>query len=193
MLQIEKMEILNKRIIDFHLDAGEIVQLKGSNGSGKSLFLKSISRLIPSTFSNLSLMSKDHTHFSLEEWRRKIIYLPHLIHEDLEQSVEEYLLAPLKFNIYSDFKMDQEYFSLIKNLETPLKKLSTGERQQVMILRALSLKPQILLLDETLSNLDQIKREQIFNVLKSWTGNVRSIVVVSHFDLTHQVSRNYCL
>jgi len=149
MLKVEKMEISNKRLIDFQLEAGEIVQLKGPNGSGKSLFFKSLSRLIPSTFTHLSLHSKDHTDYSNEEWRRKIIYVPHLIHEDLEQSVEDYLTAPLKFNVYKDFKLERGYFSKLENLKTPLKKLSTGERQQLMILRAMSLNPDILLLNHT--------------------------------------------
>jgi ABC-type multidrug transport system ATPase subunit len=193
MLKVEEMILPNKKRFHFEASAGEIVHIQGSNGIGKSLFFKCLSRLIPSEFKTLSLHNKESEHFQIELWRRQILYLPPEIHHDPQMTVSEFLLLPLTFEIYKNHKIDFDDLDLKFDLKTPLGRLSSGERQRLSLYRAIKLDPSVLLIDETFSHVDQNEKEHIFSKLKVWCGKEKMILVISHQDLSGFSSRNYCL
>lgn len=193
MLKVEEMILPNNKRVDFEASAGEIVHIQGSNGIGKSLFFKSLSRLIPSEFKTLRLHDKDSEDFRIENWRRHVFYLPPEIHHDPQMTVSEFIHLPLKFEIYRNHKIDFEDLDLKLDLKTPLHRLSSGERQRLSLYRAIKLNPYILLIDETFSHIDQNEKELLFSKLKLWCGREKMILVISHQDLSGFSSRNYCL
>ena len=121
------------------------------------------------------------------------MYLPAQIFGPHDQTVEEFILFPLKFHVYKNFSPTFDPFRDLSDKTKALNHLSTGEKQKLMILRALMLSPKILILDETLSNLDEEKRLDLMNVIKSQSFFVKSVIIVSHFKIPELITRNYYL
>ena len=69
MLRVKEMTLFNGKKIDLELRRGEVVQLEGANGVGKSLFLKSLAKLVPSSWKEMSLFEKNPQEYSLQDWR----------------------------------------------------------------------------------------------------------------------------
>ncbi len=193
MLEVKDLDLLNQKKVSLNVSEGEYLQVIGPNGSGKSLLLKSISQLIPSACEKLSLYQKNSNDFSPEEWRKNVMYLPAQIFGPHDQTVEEFILFPLKFHVYKNFSPTFDPFRYLSDKTKALNHLSTGEKQKLMILRALMLSPKMLILDETLSNLDEEKRLDLMNVIKSQSFFVKSVIIVSHFKIPELITRNYYL
>ena len=174
--------------IDFSVKKGDNLAIIGESGSGKSTLLKLI-----------------YGEFDLEEghiyWNNKKILGPkyNLVfgYGFMKTVAQEFDLMPytsVEDNIgkylsrfYPDEKLKRTK-ELIKVVEleafakTKVKYLSGGQKQRVAIARALAKEPQILLLDEPFSHIDNFKkqslRRSIFNYLKE--QNITCIVATHH-------------
>lgn len=183
MLTITDLKLLNERIINLEVNPGEVIFVKGANGIGKSLFLKTLARLLPRKSGALNFEMSDSAEYPIELWRSKILYLPSEVSFSEDHSVDEYLAEPLTFNCYKDFKSSFNPKEFVSELNSRMSLLSTGQRQRLSILRAMSLNASILLLDESFSHLDPVMREETFELLNKWKGDNRIIFIVSHFDI----------
>lgn len=182
MLRVKEMKLFNGKVITFDLQRGESLQIKGPNGSGKSLLLKSLSRLIPSKWNELSLDEKGSENFRIEEWRSKIIYIPPEVIFDPERTVEEFFQEPFQLLLYKDYKKTFEPREYWPETGELLSRLSSGQRQQVALLRALSLDPTYLLLDEPFGYMDVERREFFSKLLRRWLEDNRALILVSHIE-----------
>jgi ABC-type bacteriocin/lantibiotic exporter with double-glycine peptidase domain len=61
--------------------------------------------------------------------------------------------------------------------------LSSGQKQSVALLRAISLNPDVLLLDESFAHIDSEKRELFFGLLSQWCKEGKILVLVSHIEV----------
>ncbi|MBW2021846.1 MAG: ABC transporter ATP-binding protein [Deltaproteobacteria bacterium] len=141
--------------IDIMVNEGEICALVGSNGGGKTTFLKAVCGLLPIRQGSIRLAGKELTHAGAEERislglsmvpeGRKIFY---------NMTVEENLLtgAFVKRSWHRKQELMDRYFRLFPQLEKTRKQmggtLSGGEQQMLAIARALMSQPKVLLLDE---------------------------------------------
>jgi ABC-type bacteriocin/lantibiotic exporter with double-glycine peptidase domain len=182
MLDIKDLKLLNSKIIDLKAAPGEVIQIQGSNGVGKSLFLKTLARLIPKISGQISFGGLDSSQFAPDLWRSKILYLPSEVSFSEGHSVDEYLNEPFLFERYKNFKSHFNPKEYISDLNSSMNLLSSGQRQRLSILRALSLNADILLLDESFSHIDPVLREETFQLLKQWKEDHKIIFIVSHFD-----------
>ncbi len=183
MLKVKNLKLLNGKVINLEVNPGEILFIKGANGAGKSLFLKSLARLIPSSWDELSFNNKSMTHYPIEMWRSKITYLPPEVCFSDESSVDEYLAEPFLLKRYKNFKTKFEPQKNLTNLAGTMKLLSSGQRQRIALLRAMSLDSDILLLDESFGHMDQATREEFFNLLAKWVEKGKILLIVSHFEI----------
>lgn len=136
--------------IDLAIDAGEIVALSGASGSGKSMLLRACADLDPHR-GNLFLTENDTEReareFTAPRWRRRVGLLPaesqwwhDIVGDHYNGDVATPWLETLGFTT--------------ETLRWPVARLSTGERQRLSLLRTLSVRPRVLLLDEPTASLD---------------------------------------
>ena len=183
MLRVNGLKLLNGKEISFEINNGQALLLEGANGAGKSLLLKSLARLIPSLWNELSFEMQDISTLPVELWRSKVLYLPPDVVFDPEFTVEDFLEEPFGFAIHKGLK---KVFEPRKYLNLPQEKmslLSSGQKQSVALLRAISLNPDVLLLDEPFSHMDSQKQELFFGLLSQWCKDGKMLVLVSHIEV----------
>lgn len=183
MLRVEEIKLLNGKVCSLTLEKGEFLQVVGPNGIGKSLLLKSLARLIPAQSKELSLDNRESLSFSPSDWRSQLMYIPPEVVFDPSFTILDFFNEPFQFAKYKDFKKTFEPTDFWKASDALMSQLSSGQKQQVALLRALSLNPKILLLDEPFGYMDLNAREIFLNLLKNWTTEDKGLILVSHIDL----------
>ena len=169
------------------VDAGQAIVLGGASGVGKSTLLRSIAGLEAQATGVLYWRGKELLATDVPAFRQQAIYVAQTPPR-LPMSAEDSLRAAFSFR-HQRHKYDRDHaLKLCQQLllsesllDQRLTDLSGGEAQRFGLLRALLLKPQLLLLDEPASNLDAEARDAMAAVLTTWLGrNNRSLVVCSH-------------
>ncbi len=169
--EILKVEHLNKfyderqvlHNINFSLKKGEVLTLLGPSGSGKSTLLRTLNGL--EDYKNGSIyFHEKKIDPSPKEWqilRQKIgmVFQSYDLFPNLTV-IENVLLSPVKVQKRDENEVKEEAIKSLKQvgLEQYLnaypRELSGGQKQRVAIVRALAMKPEIMLLDEITASLD---------------------------------------
>ena len=177
---------------DLELAAGECLAITGESGSGKSLFLRMIADLDPNE-GDAMLDGVERRSLSGPEWRRRTPYVaaesgwwlptaaehfPHYKREEARGLAERLGVGPEPF-------------------EGEVRRLSTGERQRLAIVRGLVLDSPVLLLDEPTGPLDPESVTRVEALLLERMRAGTTLVVVSHdpaqpgrLGARHRVMRN---
>lgn len=167
---------------DLMVPKGCIVGLIGPNGSGKSTLLKMIAGLVhPST----GEITVDGTRVRDRLINRKVVYLSEVDHLYPFYNVKETLeFANIVFPDF-DVKKALEIQKML-NLDsyTKVKSLSKGNKARLKIILAMARKVPVVLLDEPLSGLDPLVREDIIKLIASYGGTSEQTMIIS----THEVS-----
>jgi heme exporter protein A len=188
MIEINKLtkQADNKRIlrgVDLSIKKGETVAILGPNGAGKSTLLKVLATLIKPTSGRVVINEMDlkKNHIQI----KKIMgYLPHssLLYDHYSP------LENLVFfgNIYDVKNVEQRAVELVKEvglsffLNEPVKNFSRGMIQRIAIARAIVHEPEILLLDEPHTGLDQGAISILNNVILSMKQKGTTTLMVTH-------------
>jgi zinc transport system ATP-binding protein len=181
---------------------GEFLGIIGPNGGGKSTLLKAILGLIPVTTGTVQIYGQIPG-----KNRTAVGYVPQFANMDKHfpiSAFEAALTGRLHqglslFHKYSkeDKKIAYEQLERvgIANLaKRQISELSGGEFQRLLIARALTVYPKLLLLDEPTASVDVSSREQIYHLLKELNHKI-TIVLVTHdlLAVSSQVRRLACL
>lgn len=155
--------------LSFSIDEGDFATLLGPSGCGKSTTLRTIAGLISPTEGTITLRGEDVTDLPPDQRNIGMVFqssalFPHM-------TVKENISYGLKMHGLDDEVGSRvtEYLDLVEmsgyedHLTT---ELSGGQQRRVSIARALAYEPDILLLDEPLTGLDRVLREQIRNEIK---------------------------
>ncbi|MCH6266668.1 MULTISPECIES: ABC transporter ATP-binding protein [Neobacillus] len=188
MIEIKKLtkQAENKLIlrgVDLSIHKGETVGILGPNGAGKSTLLKVLASLIKPTSGMIKINGLDLKKDSLEI--KKILgYLPHssLLYDHYSP------LENLVFfgNIYGVKNVEQKAAELVKEvglsffLNEPVKNFSRGMIQRIAIARAIIHEPEVLLLDEPHTGLDQGAIAILNNVILSMKEKGTTTLMVTH-------------
>jgi len=175
-----KVKNLTKRInnktifenVNFQIERG-ILLIKGSNGSGKTTLLKILAGLEKPTSGEINY--EDINNF-------EISYLGHKIGIYLEFSVLE------NSEFFGFDKKLIEIFKLEKFLNYKTKLLSRGSLQKIGIIRALSKKSKLYLLDEPFTSLDENSKNILIEIIKSISKD-KIFIITTHENL--EISNNY--
>jgi iron complex transport system ATP-binding protein len=177
--------------ITFGVNAGDFLSLLGPNGSGKSTLLRLLDRILLPQSGTITLNGRPLNAFSRRDLARTIAYVPQDTVWVFPYTVFEVVLMGRSpyigragFENAHDLEIAREAMRLtdIAHLaEKPITAISGGERQRVLIARALSQQPQILLLDEPNAHLDISHQIEVFQILREQNEKLNlTIVSVSH-------------
>ena len=178
--------------VTFEVKSGEFLGVMGPNGSGKTTLLRSISKVL-SPRGTVLIDDRDTEELSKKEIAKKIGFVPQTSNIDFEFMVSELVLmgrtphmGRFKSESTPDFEIVEKAIKLtnIQHLsERTFDELSGGEKQRVIIARALSQEPKILLLDEPTVHLDIRCQLEILNLVKNLCEQERIIVISVFHDL----------
>lgn len=168
--------------VNLTIDQGEYVGIIGANGAGKSTLMKLI----------LGQLSPDSGQ--IQVLVDKIGYVPQVGFQGVNHfpaNVEEVVLTGLCKEIgLFHFAGKEDRKRVVEILETVgmqdyrkrmLSELSGGQQQRVMIARALIIKPELLVLDEPLTGIDQQAGEELYQLLNRLNKELgMTIVMVTH-------------
>ena len=167
---------------DLSIGPGELVALVGPNGGGKTSLLRALARIDDA--SGVAAIHGEDVDLAPMARRRKLLaFLPASRDVTWPISVRDVIALGLE-------RRDEERIDglvMLMELEQlahrPINRLSTGERARVLMARALAARPQILLLDEPLSNLDPYWALRFLDMFRDLAASGPSILVALH-DLT---------
>ena len=195
-----KLEVL--REIDLELAEHEVVCLIGASGSGKSTLLRCINLLEPVDAGRIVVGGEEITDptIDVDRVRRRIGIVfqafnlfPHM------NVLSNVTLAPRKVLGKSRAEADDEAAALLsrfgladKRLEYP-DRLSGGQQQRVAIVRALAMRPDLLLLDEVTSALDPELVAEVLDVIRELATGGMTMVIATHEmgfarDIAHRIA-----
>jgi putative ABC transport system ATP-binding protein len=185
MLLVKGLQLLNGKNVDLELREGEGYVLEGPNGSGKSVLLRTLAGLYPATSSQFEYRGKKADEYSAEDYRTRVLYVGSTTHFSGEMTAEEFLEAPFKLSVYRGHRPETDFKNYLMKWGVQGKKLavlSSGQKQLLVILRAMSLKAELLLLDEPTSHMDREKTLETEKMLSLWKSQGRSYLIISHSD-----------
>ncbi len=151
---LKKVNLMVKR--------GEILAIIGPNASGKTTLLKCIDSILKPQIGSVLIKDEEISTLSRKEIARKIGYLPQTEGENFPITVFDMILMGRR--PHGGWKPSSEDLGKVSNIigllgldqlaMREVGKISGGQRQKVMIARALAQEPEVLLLDEPTNNLD---------------------------------------
>jgi D-methionine transport system ATP-binding protein len=173
--------------IAFSLVAGECITLTGITGAGKSTLLRLINRLIEPTAGELLLTGENYRSINPIALRQKVMLVsqePKL----LGLKVRDALAYPLQLQSVDPAEITQRIATVAAQFEIPTDwfdrtelQLSAGQKQIVSIARGVITRPQILLLDEPIANLDFATAERVLSTIVDLTRSQQmGLIVVNH-------------
>ena len=168
---------------------GDRIAVTGPSGSGKSLFLRALAGLDPLEGGDVLLDGRSQAQWAMPVYRSRVMYLPQRPAFGTGSVLEE-LRRPfgLKVHAQQTFRQaDAEEWLInmgrpVSFLELDVSTRSGGEGQLLAVIRALLLKPSVLLLDEATASLDPEATRATEHLFSEWCAAIpgRALVWVSH-------------
>lgn len=157
------------------LAAGACAAISGASGSGKSLFLRMVADLDPNQ-GEVRLDGTSRETFTAPEWRRRVPYVAAESGWWLDHAIDHF--APER---RAAARMLAAALGLgDTQLEQPVQRLSTGEKQRLALVRAFVLEPGIILLDEPTGPLDPDSTARVEAHLKAMMARGAAVLIVTH-------------
>ena len=168
---------------------GEVVSIIGPSGGGKSTFLRCLNRLEMPDGGKVFFKDQDITDKKLDisKYRQSIgMVFQHFNVFPNMTVLENVTLAPVLKKKVPKEQAREDAMALLcrvglsdKAEEYP-RKLSGGQKQRLAIVRALAMKPEVMLFDEPTSALDPEMVKEVLNVIRELTRSGMTILIVTH-------------
>ena len=168
---------------------GEVVVMIGPSGSGKSTFLRCLNLLeMPTggtiTFNGVDITDKN-VDINIHRQKMGMVFqhfnlFPHMT------ILKNMTLAPTKLQRKNEAEAREEAMRLLERVgladraEAYPSQLSGGQKQRIAIVRALCMKPDVMLFDEPTSALDPEMVGEVLDVMKELAEDNMTMVVVTH-------------
>ena len=179
--------------VTLQIPKGKLVSLLGPSGSGKSTTLFTISGIHKPSSGKIFFGDRDVTGLEPEQLGIGLVFQNYALYPHM--TVRENILFPLKNLKWDKQEAEKRVVEVAKivkiadQLDKKPSQLSGGQQQRVAIARALAKKPEILLLDEPLSNLDtklRVETRQEIRRIQKETG-------VTAIFVTHDQEEAMCI
>ena len=176
--------------LNLTIKKGSSTGIIGESGSGKSTLLSLLQNLYPLKEGNITIGGLDLQHISNKSLRKAVSVVPQQIDLFAGTVIEniaigdyepdmKLILELSKMLGISDFieQLPSGYNSLLGEQGV---NLSGGQRQRIAIARALYRNPEILILDEATSNLDQLSESKVQATLEWFKSKGKTIILIAH-------------
>lgn len=175
--------------LSFHVESGERFALVGKSGTGKSTLASLITRLQSHSHGTIQLNKIDVNDIALKNLRKHVALVSDA-NEIFEGTIEENITLGRDFVSYTDViwalsltQLDKDIANFPDGLKTLLvssgRNLSRGQMQRILIARAIVERPQLLILDEAFTGIDEARKlnimRSIFDKSNDWT-----VINISH-------------
>jgi len=188
--------------IDLTVATHEVVCLIGASGSGKSTLLRCVNLLEPIDSGQISLWGQEITGTGIDPnlVRRQVGIVfqsfnlfPHMT------VLRNVTLAPTKVRRLSQADANEDARALLarfgladKEADFP-DRLSGGQQQRVAIVRALAMRPQLMLLDEVTSALDPELVAEVLDVIRELAATGMTMIIATHeMGFAQDIARRVC-
>jgi iron complex transport system ATP-binding protein len=186
--------------VNLRVEGGDFVGILGPNGSGKTTLLKSISRILKPHKGTILLNEADIYSLKSVDVAKQMAVVPQDTSIGFNFAALDIVLMgrnPHMKRFQMESETDIAVARKVMNLtniwhlaERPINELSGGEKQRVIIARALAQEPKILLLDEPLTHLDIINQLEIMDLVKELCVKEKLIVLAVFHDFN--LAARYC-
>ncbi|MBL0046816.1 MAG: ATP-binding cassette domain-containing protein [Bacteroidetes bacterium] len=175
--------------MNFEIEAGTTTAIVGASGSGKTTLLKLLLKFYKPTTGKIKLGTSDFNEINSAKWRDQCgvvmqggkIFSDSIVNNialgqpvDMEQIVMMSALANLDDFVNSDLPMG--YFTKVGDDGL---QLSEGQKQRLLLARAIYKNPEFLFLDEATSSLDAKNEREVMIGLSNFGMN-KTIVIIAH-------------
>ena len=188
--------------IDLTVATHEVICLIGASGSGKSTLLRCVNLLEPIDSGQISLWGQEITGPGIDAnlVRRQVGIVfqsfnlfPHMT------VLRNVTLAPTKVRRLSQAEANEDARALLarfgladKETDFP-DRLSGGQQQRVAIVRALAMRPQLMLLDEVTSALDPELVAEVLDVIRELAATGMTMIIATHeMGFARDIARRVC-
>ena len=173
--------------VSFKFSSGAVHSLHGPNGSGKTTLFKIIAGLIIPDTGQIKFANKNENICYVGNNSRSFINRISAL-ENLKYFYSTRIGKKLNFN--KKLSELSETLEIKQILDRDVSTFSSGEMQKLAILRAISYEPNILILDETISSIDEASQERVMSYLATELDKKRltNIFLSSH---NHQFLNKY--
>ena len=180
---------------NLEIKSGQVVALLGANGSGKSTLSKIITGVVAPNEGQLLLDGRP-VSFSSPQAAKKAgitaVYQELSLIPDMTVAENVWLAhEPLQFGLRVNRREMRRRTEALLDLfhgtyrhtldaDSLVAELPPDEKQIVEILKALSLKPRVMILDEATASLDSVQVDRLFSLIQQWKADNMAVVFVSH-------------
>ena len=175
--------------ISEHIHPGEKVVVIGPSGSGKSTFLRCLNLLEIPTKGSITFDGTEITDpkVDIDRIRRQMGMVFQHFNLFPNMTIRKNItLAPVQTGLMKQAQADQQAMELLRRVGLEDKadsypnQLSGGQKQRIAIVRALAMKPKLMLFDEPTSALDPEMVGEVLDVMKQLAQEGMTMVVVTH-------------
>ena len=175
--------------IDLEVNEGDVVVIIGPSGSGKSTFLRCLNLLEVPTAGHILFEGTDITDkkVNIDLHRQKVgMVFQHFNLFPHMNVMKNLTLGPIKLQGKKPEEAEKEAKELLKlvgladRADAYPNQLSGGQKQRIAIVRALCMKPEVLLFDEPTSALDPEMVGEVLNVMRDLARSGMTMIVVTH-------------
>src|SRR4051794_18663149 len=173
VLQVRDLRTSILKRVSFTLSAAECIAVKGPSGAGKTLLLRAIADLDPNQGA-VALDGRDRSTIAAPLWRRLVGYVP----------AEPGWWAETVGEHFHDWQAASACLGKLGLSEEtrtwPITRLSTGERLRLALVRALVVRPKVLLLDEPTAALDAASEAAVESLISCRIQTGVAVLWVTH-------------
>lgn len=157
--------------INLSVEQGEMIALLGPSGCGKTTLLNALSGFVPVSNGKVSIVDRDITHLAPEKRNITMVFQSYALwpHMTVSQNVGYGLKVRKEPSAAIETRVKEllDIVNLTGLEDEKVTALSGGQRQRVALARALAIRPDVLVLDEPLSNLDAKVRLSVRHEIKA--------------------------
>lgn len=174
--------------LDFRLDGGDILQIQGPNGSGKTSLLRILCGLALPDTGTVQWNGKN-IHDHRQEYFKEMSYIGHVNGIKLELTALENLVIADALSVTdNNFALLEilEKMGLAEHENIPARKLSSGQRRRLALARLLISDTWLWILDEPLTSLDDYGRQVMRDMISAHAAGNGITVLATHDPLNYQ-------